>query len=246
MSTAFFTETASFFRRDSALAAVSGWRQVGDFGDLTASDPNGLVTGYAYASGTHTLTLATLGVSNVDYNFGSGSNFTGARWTFPLTYSDGSPVQAGDAFVLRWKVTNISVGAARTWNVGLAAVVNASSTVLNTMDAMGATVGMSGVGTPLCGTWRRNTVGTSSMANGVTMYSDALFGGLPTKIKAGVTSILSSNSNAATTQGIDGNALSVADNTQMQAIIAVGSLGTATTTGGDFAFKLFYAVDKLS
>jgi hypothetical protein len=222
------------------------WRQITDFAALTASDPNGLVTGYAASSGLHSVTLATLAVSNVDYNYGSGANFAGARWTFPLTYADGTPVLAGDTFNFHSKVTDFAVGAARNYNIAMAAVQNATSTVLTTMDALGCTFGMSGVGTPLTGTWRRNVVGTTSLAGGVTVYGQSLFGGLPGKAKVAASALIQSASAAAPTNGLDANILTAADTAQMYGIIAVGTLGTVTTTGGTVAFRLFYAVDKLS
>jgi hypothetical protein len=222
------------------------WRQITDLNTLTASDPNGLVTGYSVSSGLHSVTLATLAASNVDYNYGSGANFTGARWTFALTYQDGSPVVAGDTFTLHSKVTNLAVGAARNYNIAVAAVQNPTSTVLTAMDALGCTFGMSGVGTPLTGTWRRNVVGTTSLAGGVTVYGQSLFGGLPGKAKVAASALIQSASAAAPTNGLDANALTAADNAQMYGIIAVGTLGTVTTTGGTVAFKLFFAVDKLS
>ena len=231
-----------------APAGATGfaWTQITDFSTLTASDPNGLVTGYSVAGGLHSVTLATLAVSNVDYNYGSGANFTGARWTFPLAYPDGSPVVAGDTFCLASKVTDLSVGATRNYNIAVAAVQNPTSTVLNTMDALGTTFGMTGVGTPLAGTWRRNVVGTTSLASGVTVYGQSLFGGLPGKTKCGATATIQAAASQAPTQGLDANAWTVADNAQVYAIIAVGTLGTVTTTGGTVDFKLYYAVEKLS
>jgi len=231
-----------------APAGVTGfaWRQITDFGTMTASDPNGLVTSYSAAGGLHSLTLATLGASNVDYNYGSGANFTGARWTMPLTYADGSPVLAQDTFTFSTKVTDFAVGAARNWNIAFAAVQNPTSTVLSTMDALGTTAGVSGVGTPLCGTWRRNVVGTTSLAGGVTVYGQSLFGGNPGKAKVGASVTIQAAASSSPAQGLDANTLTVADNTQMSMIIAVGTLGTVTTTGGTMDFKLFYNVEKLS
>jgi hypothetical protein len=222
------------------------WRQITDLNTLTFSDPNSLVTSYSAAAGLHSLTLATLGASNVDYNYGSGANFTGGRWTFPLTYQDGSPVVAGDTFTLHSKVTDFTVGAARNYNIAFAGVQNPTSTVLTTMDALGCTFGTTGVGTPLCGTWRRNVVGTTSLAGGVTVYGQSLFGGLPGKAKVAASALLQSASAAAPTNGLDANILTAADNAQMYAIIAVGTLGTVTTTGGTVQFKLYFAADKLS
>jgi len=226
--------------------AAGGWVQVTDLSTLTFSDPNGLVISQSSTGGLHSVTTATLAVSNVDYNFGSGANFTGARWTFPLEYADGSPVQAQDAFSFQAKVTDFAVGAARTWNFGFAVVQNASSTVLSTMDACGPTFGMTGVGTPLCGTWRRNVVGTTSLAGGDKVYGDTLFGGLPGKVKVGAQAVILGAAAGSPTNGLDANTWSVADNTQLSAILALGTLGTATTTGGQVDFKLYYQCIKLS
>jgi hypothetical protein len=222
------------------------WRQITDLSTLTFSDPNSLVLNYSVLDGLHSLTMATLAASNIDYNFGSGTNFTGARYYFPLTYSDGSIVQAGDAFNWSMKVTNFAVGAARTWHLAWGCVQNATSTTLNTMDGMGNTFGMSGVGTPLAGTWRRNTVNTTSLAGGDKVYGNALFGGLPGKTKISAQTTIQGASSQAATNGLDANSWTVADNSQVYAILAIGSLGTATTTGGQIDFKLYYNVDKLS
>lgn len=222
------------------------WRQILDFDDLTFSDPNGLVTGYSASGGLHSLTLATLAASNVDFNYGSGANFSGARWTFPLVYPDGSAVVAGDTFCLVSKVTDLAVGAARNYNIAVGAAQNPTSTALTTMDAMGTTFGMTGVGTPLCGTWRRNVVGTTSLAGGVTVYGQSLFGGLPGKTKVGATATIQAAASQAPTQGLDANSWAVADNSQVYGIVAVGTLGTVTTTGGQVDFRLFYAVEQLS
>lgn len=235
---------AKVFGSDAQLGFV--WKTVNDFNSFTFSDPNSLVTSYSATGGLHSLTLATLAVSNVDYNFGSGANFTGARWYFPLTYLDGSPVLAGDTFNYHTKVTNFSVGATRSYNIAFAVVQNATSTVLSTMDALGTTLGITAVATPAVGTWRRNTVGTTSLAGGVTAYGQSLFGGLPGKAKVAASALIQSASAAAPTSGLDANILTVADNAQMFGIICVGTLGTVTTTGGTTDFRFQYAVDKLS
>ncbi len=233
---------------DGAAAAPAGftYNQITDFSSFTFSDPNSLVTSYSVTGGLHSVGLATLAVSNVDYNAGSGANFTGARWYFPLTYADGSAVQAGDTFVFTTKITDFSVGAARNWNLIFGVVQNATSTVLTTMDGLGTTAGTTGVGTPLTGTWRRNVIGTSSLAGGITIYGQSMFGGLPGKAKVGASAIIQSASAGSPTQGLDANTLSVADNTQMYGVILTSTLGTVTTTGGTIDFKLFYNVSKLS
>jgi hypothetical protein len=240
-----YTGAASGGGSGNTPTAAIGWRVVDDFGSFSASDPNSLVTAYTAVSGLHTLTLATLGSSNVDYNYGSGSTFSGARWYWALTYADGTPVLAGDTFSYSTRVTSLSVGAARTWNIALAVAQNGSSTTLSTMDALGTTVGVTGVGTPLVGAWRRNVVGTTSLAGGVTAYGQSLFGGAPGKAKVGASATLLGAAGAPV-QGLDANTWTAADNAQVFGIIAVGTLGTATTTGGDFAFRFAYNVAKMS
>jgi len=231
-----------------AVVGATGfaWRQILDFNTLTFSDPNGLVAGYSTAGGLHSLSLASILVANANYNFGVAPNFTGARWTFPLVYLDGSPVVAGDTFTFSSKVDNLSVGAARTWHIAVAAVQNPTSTLLVDIDGLGVTFGVTGVGTPLIGTWRRNGANTASYSNGVTIYGQSLFGGLPGKVKVGASGIIQSAVAGNPNQGLDTNILSAADNAQMYGMIAVGSLGTATTIGGTMDFRLFYNVEKLS
>ena len=221
------------------------WRQITDLNALTFSDPNSLVTSYSVASGVHSVTLATVSVSNANINFAAGPNFTGARWTFPLVYPDGSAVLVGDTFQLASKVTDIAFNTARTWNIGVAAVQNPSSTVLTTMDALGTTFGHS-ASLPLVGTWRRTSVSTGSLTNGVQAFGQSLFGGLPNKYKAGAVAIIQSATATVVATGIDSNTWTASAATQVYGIIAVGSLGTATTTGGTVDFRLYYNAEKLS
>jgi len=230
---------------DGAAAGFT-YTQVTDLNNFTFSDPNSLVTSYSVAGGLHSVGLATVAVANVDFNAGSGANFTGARWYFPLSYSDGSPVLAKDTFTYTTKISNFAVGAARNWNLVFGVVQNATSTVLTTMDGLGTTAGTTGVGTPLTGTWRRNVIGTTSLAGGVTIYGQSMFGGLPGKPKVGASAIIQSATQGSPTQGLDANLLSAADNTQMYGIILTSTLGTVTTTAGTIDFKLFYNVSKLS
>lgn len=222
------------------------WEQVTDLSSFTFSDPNSLVASYSVAGGLHSVTTNAIAVSNVDFNFGSGANFTGARWYFPLTYPDGNIVQAQDTFNWSMKVTDFAVGAARTWHFAFGCAQNGSSTVLNTMDGMGNTFGMSGVGTPLAGTWRRNVVGTASLAGGDKVYGNALFGGLPGKTKISAQTTIQAAASQGASNGLDANSWTVADNSQVFGVLLLGSLGTATTTAGQIDFKLFYNVEKLS
>lgn len=233
------------FEKDAAPPGFS-WKQVTDLGSFTFSDPNSLVASYSVASGLHSITTNAIAVSNADYNFGTGANFTGARWYFPLTYPDGSIVQAQDTFNWSMKVTDFAFGAARTWHIAFGCAQNGSSTVLNTMDTLANTWGVTGAGTPLAGTLRRSTVNTTSLAGGVTVYGNALFGGLPGKTKISAQSTLQAAASQAATNGLDANNWTVANNSQVFGVLLIGSLGTATTTAGQLDFKLFYQVDKLS
>jgi len=239
---------APVFPKGGGTAPPAGftWRQVDDLSTWTFSDPNNFISSYSVTGGLHSITTNSISPSSADYNFGTTGNFTGARWYIPLQYPDGSIVQAGDTFNWSMNVTDYAVGAARTWHFAFGCAQNGSSTVLNTMDGMGNTWGMSGVGTPLCGTWRRNQVGTTSLAGGNKIYGNALFGGLPGKTKISAQTTIHAAASQGPTNGLDANSWTVADNSQVFAVLLLGSLGTATTTGGQIDFKLFYQVDKLS
>ena len=235
-----------FPRGEVSAPAGFSFNQVTDLSSFTASDPNSLVASYSVASGLHSITTNSIAVANADYNFGTGANFTGARWYFPLTYQDGSIVQAGDTFTWSMKVTDINFNLARTWHFAFGCAQNGSSTVLNTMDGLGNTFGVSGVGTPLAGTWRRNVVGTTSLAGGDKVYGNALFGGAPGRTKISAQTTIQAAASQSPTNGLDANSWSVADNSQVFGVLLLGSLGTATTTAGQIDFKLFYQVEKLS
>ena len=237
---------AYVFPRGEAAASGFTWNQVADLGSFTFSDPNSLVSSYSVTGGLHSVTTASIAVANGDYNFGAAANFTGARWYFPLTYPDGSIVQAQDTFNWSMKVTDFAVGAARTWHIAFGCAQNGSSTVLATMDTLANTWGVTGAGTPLAGTLRRSTVNTASLAGGVTVYGNALFGGLPGKTKISAQTTIQAAASQAETNGLDANSWTVADNSQVFGVLLIGSLGTATTTGGQLDFKLFYNVEKLS
>lgn len=207
------------------------WREVGEMSGI--SD-------YSYEDGVHSIVLPTLGVSNVDLNPGSGSSFTGDKHTFPLTYADGTPVLATDNFALITKAEDFSFGTARNYNVIFGAV-QAISTSLHTMDGVGGTFGITGVGTPLHGTWRRNTVSTTSLANATKAIATIQAG---SQSKVGVQSLLYSNSTESPTNGLDANTWS--STTQLYGIVGIATLGTVTTTGGELTCKLHYKVVKLS
>lgn len=207
------------------------WREVGDMSGI--SD-------YEYTDGVHSIVLPTLGVSNVDLNPGSGANFSGDKHTFPLTYADGTPVLATDNFAFITKVEDFDFGTARNYNI-LFGVVQAVSTVLNTMDGVGGTFGITGVGTPLHGTWRRNVIGTQSLANATKAIATIQAGG---QSKVGVQSLLYSPSTESATNGLDSNTWT--STTQLYGIVGVATLGTVTTTGGTLTFKAHYKVVKLA
>ena len=230
----------------SGGSAGFAWRQVTDLSTFTSSDPNSLVASYSVAGGLHSVTTNTIAVGNADYNFGTGANFTGARWYFPLTYDNGNIVQAGDTFQWSMKVTDINFNLARTWHFAWGCAQNGSSTVLNTMDTLANTFGDSAVGTPVAGTLRRSTVNTVSLAGGVTVYGNALFGGLPGKTKISAQTTIQAAASQSPTNGLDANSWTVADNSQVFGVLLLGSLGTASTTGGQIDFKLFYQAEKLS
>jgi hypothetical protein len=233
------------FERDAAPAGFS-WNQVADLGSFTFSDPNSLVASYSVTGGLHSVTTNSIAVANADRNFGTGATFDGARWYFPLTYPDGSIVQAQDTFNWSMKVTDFAFGAARTWHIAFGCAQNGSSTTLTTMDTLANTWGVTGAGTPVAGTLRRNVVNTVSLAGGDKVFGNALFGGLPGKTKISAQTTLQAAASQSATNGLDANSWTVANNSQVFGVLLIGSLGTATTTGGQLDFKLFYNVEKLS
>jgi len=228
------------------------WESVGDLTDpsWTASDPNALVSSYAYNSGTdiHTVGLVAVNPSVADYAINSAANFTGPRWYKGLTDSTGAPVLAGDRFVLFIRHSGFSVAGGLTqWGMYLGVAGVPASTVLLTLQADGQWMGVTGVGTPNVGAHAVNTASTVSLASATSGRGTAFFSGAPTREKAGVTSIITSATTQDAVQRLDGAAWSgtVVDGTQVSLWLCATTLGTVVTTAGSIDVKLEYAVMRV-
>lgn len=228
------------------------WQSVGDLGSVayTFSDPNALLNSYTYNSATdeHTFNLVTVNPAVADYAINAGLNFTGPRWYKGLTDAAGAPVLAGDRFELFLRFTNFSVAGGLTqWGAYCGVAGVPTSTVLLTLQANGAWMGATGVGTPNLGCHAINTAATVSLASATSGRASASFSGAPTREKAGVTGIISSATTQDSTIRTDGAAWAsgVVDATQVSLFLCATTLGTVTTTTGTLTTKIDYAVLRI-
>jgi hypothetical protein len=229
------------------------WQSVDDLGSVayTFSDPNALLTSYTYNSATdeHTFDLVTVNPSVADYAINAGLNFTGPRWYKGLTDAAGAPVLAGDRFELFLRFTNFSVAGGLTqWGAYCGVAGVPASTVLLTLQANGAWMGVTGVGTPNLGAHAVNTATTVSLASATSGRANASFSGAPTREKAGVTGLITSAAAQDSAVRADGTvwAGTVTDSTQVSLFLCATTLGTVVTTAGTLTTKIEYAVLRIS
>ena len=224
-------------------------RSIGDLGvGYTLTDTAGLLSSYAYNSGTdvHTFTLNNVAVGAETNSFISGANFTGPKWRAGLTYADGTPVLAGDAFSMTVYVESLTPGLVRSYVIAVGVAQTPSSTVLGTMRGSGIYAISTSVGTPGVGGWEEN-LGTASTVLSMTKgIGTCSFLGTPMKYRVG-----SAFGVMAATQGnmsnrLGGGQFSVADANQLGLVVLVGTNGTVAATGGAISVRLRYALTKLS
>jgi hypothetical protein len=227
-----------------------GPQSLGDLngGSYTFTDTAGVaLSSYSYnsANDIHTFNVNTIGVANETYSLISGANFTSPKWQKLLTYSDGSPVLAGDAFSIDVVFDNVSTGTARQYLVAVAVIQSPTSTVIGTLRPSGMYCLTTSVGTPGVGVVADNLGAVATIASMTLGCGSTTFGGKPTMPKAGGTcAVVSATSASVNTRG-DGNTWSVATTQQLSLGIFLSTNGTVTTTAGAFAMRIKYIATKL-
>ena len=234
-------------------APAAAVRSLGNLngGGYTFSDTAGVaLSSYSYdvATDTHTFNTNTIGVSSETYSLISGANFTSPKWRAPLTYADGTPVLAGDAFSMDVRFDNVSVGASRQYLVAVAVVESASSTVIGTLRPSGVYCITTSVGTPGVGIVADNLGAAATVASLISGVGTVAFtgGAAGTLVKAGGACAVRSAASAASNTRGDGNTWASAATSQLSLAVFLSTNGTVTTTGGAFAMRAKYAITKLS
>jgi hypothetical protein len=228
---------------------INPLRSVGDLSSgYTFTDTAALQTSYSYNSGTdtHTFGLATVAVGAETNSFLSGANFTGPKYRAGLTYADGTPVLAGDAFSMTVYIENLTPGLVRSYCIAVGVAQTPSSTVLGTMRGSGIYAITSAVGTPGVGGWEENlgtAVTVASMTKGLGTCS---FTGTPQKYRVGSSFGVMSATSGNVSNRLGGGQFNVADATQLGLVVCIGSNGTIATTGGSISVRLRYSLTKLS
>jgi hypothetical protein len=234
-------------------APAAAVRSLGNLngGGYTFSDTAGVaLSSYSYdvATDTHTFNTNTIGVSSETYSLISGANFTSPKWRAPLTYADGTPVLAGDAFSMDVRFDNVSVGASRQYLVAVAVVESASSTVIGTLRPSGVYCITTSVGTPGVGIVADNLGAAATVASMISGVGTVAFtgGATGTLVKGGGSCAVRSAASASSNTRGDGNTWASASTTQLSLAVFLSTNGTVTTTGGAFAMRAKYAITKLS
>lgn len=238
----------------AAIPPAAALRSLGNLngGAYNFSDTAGVaLSSYAYDAGTdtHTFNCNTIAAGNETYSLISGANFTSPKWRQPLTYADGTPVLAGDAFSLDVRFDNVSVGAARSYLLAIAVVESASSTVIGTMRPSGVYCLSSSVGTPGVGVVADNLGAAATIASMMSGCGTTIFSGgtaIGSCGKGGGACIARSASTIATNTRADGNTWASAATSQLALAVMLSTNGTVATTGGALALRAKYAVTKLS
>jgi hypothetical protein len=228
---------------------INPLRSVGDLSSgYTFTDTAALQTSYSYNSGTdtHTFDLATVAVGAETNSFLSGSNFTGPKYRAGLTYADGTPVLAGDAFSMTVYIENLTPGLVRSYVIAVGIAQTPSSTVLGTMRGSGIYAITSAVGTPGVGGWEENLGTASTVANMIKGIGTCSFAGTPQKYRNGSSFGVMSATSGNVSNRIGGGQWNVADSAQLGLVVCIGSNGTVATTGGSISVRLRYALTKLS
>lgn len=227
----------------------TSWIEIGDLtaSGFTASDPNALLTGYSYNASTkvHSLSLVTVNPAVADYAINSAPNFTGPRWHKPLVDANGTPVLAGDRFLLLTRFTALNPNASRQWGAFVGVAQTPASTTLTVLQAIGNWAGATGTGTPNAGAHCVNIASTASLLSGTAVYGSNQCSGAPGKLKIGSQVSIQSTTAGQTTQRIDGGAWTVSDSTQLSLWLAATTLGTVVTTAGTLDCTMSYAIVRL-
>lgn len=228
-------------------------RLVGDLSSFTFSDSQSMFNSYSFDPATqqHTINVNQVTLGLDAKTFIAGNNFSGPKWTAPLTYTDGNPVSWDDAFSVEVFFDKIPTGFAPGWLLVLGVLGNPTATDLPTMRGIGGLVGRTGTLSPetgLSGAWIENTV-TSNSANGGVLRSTTVFsfGG-----KSGVNNAPSGTGTVFKRRS-DGLPLTngkipinynVANGTQVHLAVLVGTNGATIAPAGTIKLRMRYVVTK--
>jgi hypothetical protein len=233
-----------------STSVINPLRTIGDLSSApyVFTDTASLQTGYSYNSGTdiHTFDLATIAVGAETNSFISGANFTGPKYRAPLTYADGTPVLAGDAFSMTVYIESLTPGLVRSYVIAVGIAQTPSSTVLGTMRGSGIYAVTTSVGTPGIGGWEENLGTASTVASMTKGIGTCSFTGTPQKFRTGSSFSAMSATGGNVSNRLGGGQWNVSDGSQLSLIVCIGSNGTVTTTGGTISVRLRYALTKLS
>lgn len=240
---------AYVFPRGGVAAPVSPLRSIGDLSSgYTFTDTAALLNTYSYDAGTdvHTFDLVTVGVGAETNSFLSGANFTGPKWRAGLTYSDGTPVLAGDTFSVSVFIENLTPGLVRQYCIAVAVAQTPSSTVLGTMRPSGMYAVSTSTGTPGMGGFEDNLGSAVTVASMIKGAGSMSFLGTPTKYRLGSSFGVTAAGFGNVSNRSGGGSWSVADSAQLGLVILVGTNGSVTSTGGSISVRLRYSLTKLS
>lgn len=233
----------------AAPPAVNPLRSIGDLSvGYTFTDTAGLQSSYSYDSGTdiHTFGLNSVAVAAETNSFLSGPNFTGPKYRAGLTYGDGTPVLAGDAFSMTVYVENLTPGVVRQYCIAVGVAQTPSSTVLGTMRGSGLYAISTSTGAPGMGGWEENLGTAVTVASMTKAIGTASFSGTPQKFRNGSAFGVMSATTGNVSNRLGGGQWNVADATQLGLVVCVGTNGTVTSVGGLISVRLRYALTKLS
>jgi hypothetical protein len=231
------------------LPSVNPLRTIGDLSTgYTFTDTAGLLVSYSYDSGTdiHTFDLNSVAVANETNTFLSGPNFTGPKYRAPLTYADGTPVLAGEAFSLAVVVENLTPGLVRQYCIAVGCAQTPSSTALGTMRGSGLYAVSTSTGAPGIGGWEENIGTAVTVASMIKGTGAASFSGTPQKFRNGSAFGVMSATSGNTNSRLGGGTWNVADSAQLGLVVCVGTNGNVTATGGVISVRLRYAITKIS
>lgn len=224
-------------------------RSIGDLSvGYTFTDTASLLASYAYNSGTdvHTFTLNNVAVGAETNSFLSGANFTGPKYRAGLTYADGAPILAGDAFSMTVFAENLTPGLVRQYAIAVAVAQTPSSTVLGTMRGSGLYAISTSTGAPGVGGWEENLGTAVTVASMVKAVGTCSFTGTPMKYRVGSAFGVMSATGGNVSNRVGGGQFNVVDASQLGLVVLVGTNGTVSATGGAISVRLRYALTKLS
>jgi hypothetical protein len=233
----------------SGTPSVNPFRTIGDLSTgYTFTDTAGLLVSYSYNSGTdiHTFDLNSVAVAAETNSFVSGANFTGPKYRAPLTYADGTPVLAGQAFSLAVAVENLTPGPVRQYCIAVAVAQSPSETILGNLRGSGLYAVSTSTGAPGIGGWEENLGGAVTVASMIKGTGAASFSGTPQKFRNGSAYGVMSATAGNVGNRLGGGTWNVADSAQLGLIVCVGTNGTVTATGGAISVRLRYAITKIS